>query len=679
MSSKVDKRAHSALSAKRIDAIEERLAQMEALMQSIATGTAQLSAANGPEITAIASDGNIPLTRHSSSFPPSVGPVNDVNSSSGGSQTTVRSSTGQQCEGSFAASTMLCDHRRPTGNSSGAEPQMQNRHPKRWDLAISGRSPEGVTSLRLPPLNEARLLVEDYLDSFNRVVPLFDPTTLTQLMSKNYTRDLQDDSPWWAAMNIVFALAYRMRAMSMPDDPKQDQLAWGHLQNALGVASELSLTRTSLLGLQALLGMAVVLQGTPNPYPASMLVAAAVRLCHNLGMHKREGYASADPSDVTQRIRVFWIAYVLDKDFSLRLDQPPLLTDDEVVVDLPSNQLSDDLGLLYAYGGTCVIDIFRLRCQLAIIQGKIYSKLYSARALKLPWQERTNAVTALSRLLESWKCSIPTELRPDRLTSNLKGSDLVHIMILFLTYFNCLCLVHRCIFNSTGWMEHVRKANGGSLEPCMGKESQEFCFSAARASIRLVRLGPQGNFACIWVLLYYWVSALVILLKNVIENPYHALAKADLQLVTSLLELLDILADDAETEDVYQIREICNELFQKAVFSFEDSHVNHRLDVKRKRSPDDLGNQISTLDRVFFRGAQPPSKESVDSTGHVGSNIGKDMTSLFEFASETSIIPTDSQGWKLGEHDMSVPNIPMLYNSDQGSLEDHVSLLDGYD
>jgi Fungal specific transcription factor domain len=54
--------------------------------------------------------------------------------------------------------------------------------------------------------------------------------------------------------------------------------------------------------------------GTPNPQPSFFLVAAAIRLAHSLGLHKRGTNFGMNASEIEQRKRVFWIAYMLDKE-----------------------------------------------------------------------------------------------------------------------------------------------------------------------------------------------------------------------------------------------------------------------------------------------------------------------------------------------------------------------------
>jgi hypothetical protein len=56
------------------------------------------------------------------------------------------------------------------------------------------------------------------------------------------------------------------------------------------------------------------LMGTPNPQPSFFLIAAAMRLAHSIGLHKKFSAFGLNPSEVEQRKRVFWIAYMLDKE-----------------------------------------------------------------------------------------------------------------------------------------------------------------------------------------------------------------------------------------------------------------------------------------------------------------------------------------------------------------------------
>lgn len=67
--------------------------------------------------------------------------------------------------------------------------------------------------------------------------------------------------------------------------------------------------------------------GTPNPQPTYYFVAAAIRLSHSIGLHKRGSGFNLNAAEIEQRKRVFWIAYMLDKEYvHLTLDFQHVLT-----------------------------------------------------------------------------------------------------------------------------------------------------------------------------------------------------------------------------------------------------------------------------------------------------------------------------------------------------------------
>jgi hypothetical protein len=163
----------------------------------------------------------------------------------------------------------------------------------------------------LPPKNECLSLLKDFFENFNCMFPLFHQPTFMHLVERQYSRDPYEGSGWWASLNVALAIAHRLRVMSHLVPKEEDQKAWGYLKNAMAVFTELTMRNTDLLSVQALLGMALFLQGTPNPQPSFFLVAAAIRLSHSIGLHKRGSGFNLNPVEIEQRKRVFWIGYML--------------------------------------------------------------------------------------------------------------------------------------------------------------------------------------------------------------------------------------------------------------------------------------------------------------------------------------------------------------------------------
>ena len=107
----------------------------------------------------------------------------------------------------------------------------------------------------LPPKEEAFSLFKDYFDNFNHLFPLFHAPTFMHLAERQYSNDPYEGSGWWASLNVVLAIAHRLRVMSNLVPQEEDKKAWLYLKNAMAVLTELTMRNTDLLSVQALLGM----------------------------------------------------------------------------------------------------------------------------------------------------------------------------------------------------------------------------------------------------------------------------------------------------------------------------------------------------------------------------------------------------------------------------------------
>ena len=77
-------------------------------------------------------------------------------------------------------------------------------------------------------------------------------------MKDNSEKQSKEDPSWWAAVNVAL-FTHRLRAIEKLIAKKENQQAWDYLPNVLKVISELTLGKSNLLDIQALLGIATVL------------------------------------------------------------------------------------------------------------------------------------------------------------------------------------------------------------------------------------------------------------------------------------------------------------------------------------------------------------------------------------------------------------------------------------
>jgi hypothetical protein len=448
----------------------------------------------------------------------------------------------------------------------------------------------------LPPKDEALSLFKDFFENFNCMFPLYHEPTFMHLVDKQYSRDPYEGSGWWASINVVLALAYRIRVMSNVVPQEDDQKAWLYLKNAMGVLTELTLRNTDLLSVQALLGMAMFLCGTPNPQPSFFLISAAIRQSHSIGLHKRGSAFNLNPVEAEQRKRVFWIAYMLDKDTCLRSGRPPAQDDDDMNVDLPSIDPPDNIGNIPLENGGKV-NLFRLMCEFALISSKVYRRLYSVQASRQTDGELLNTIGELDKELEVWKDSIPMDFRPEHEIKTSHAPLILHIVVLHFSYYNCLTTIHRMSVHHGYWTSRlsdyaIQGLNARPLNPRVFS-SAALCVAAARASIHLIKYIPQGDFACVWLIIYFPVSALVTVFANILQNPQDARARADIKLMDLVVNFLSNVVADEGSGSLKRMLSICSEFARIAriVIDRAEKDGSRR---KRKVNADDALKSTQT-------------------------------------------------------------------------------------
>ena len=460
----------------------------------------------------------------------------------------------------------------------------------------------------LPPKDEALSLLKDFFENFNCMFPLFHEPTFMHLVEKQYSLNPYEGSGWWASINVALAIAHRLRVMSNLVPQDEDQKAWMYLKNAMGVLTELTMRNTDLLSVQALLGMALFLQGTPNPQSSFFLVAAAIRLSHSIGLHKRGSGFNLNPVEVEQRKRVFWIGYLLDKDICLRSGRPPAQDDDDMNVELPSDDPPDNIGNIPLADGKGKTNLFRLMCEFAIISSKVYKKLYSVSAAKQSDGELLNTIGELDKELEDWKDSIPLDFRPEHEIKASHTPLILHIVVLHFAYYNCLTTIHRMSVHHGYWTSRlsnyaIQGLNARPLNPRVFS-SAALCVSAARASIHLIKYIPQGDFACVWLILYFPVSALVTLFANILQNPQDPRARADIKLMNLVCNFLAMLTTDEENGSVKRMLAVCVE-FERIAKVVLDKAEKEGTKRKRKTMSEDTTKPAQHTPQVNGMPATP--------------------------------------------------------------------------
>ena len=224
-----------------------------------------------------------------------------------------------------------------------------------------------------------------------------------------------------------------------------------------------------------------------EPHPSNVVTAAAGRMAYSIGLHQRLDEFGLGDAEINQRRNVFWIVYIMDKVLALRIGQPGIMNDDDIGVDLPRehNKFS------YYPDGSRMYDIFRCQVQLAKLESRVYTELYSAKAHKRSALERLRSVGQLDKDLQDWRLTVPIEVRPDEFI-RCSQEQLPPVFQMQFEYFNCVSIIHRVSVHHRGpWTKEDPTQTESSLHnPQLNPRvysSQAICLAAARSTIKLLQ------------------------------------------------------------------------------------------------------------------------------------------------------------------------------------------------
>lgn len=340
-----------------------------------------------------------------------------------------------------------------------------------------------------------------YLSSFNSVLPLFHPGTLLKLVGDYHSNGHnRDNAVRYAAINVVLALAHKHAVQGTTDSTASAR----YLSKVQGVITAVVEAEPDLLNVQILLGMVILLQSSPNQQPALIYIAVALRLAHKIRLHDRSASVDLDPDLAQQRANVFWMAYILDKDLSMRQKQPSIQRDDDIYHDLSSGCDDTQPGLANSHDGVLITadgavtwNYFRARTQLAVIQGGVYDYLYSTRSQRRTPDERAQALSSVARALDQWKQTIAPAFGAAAATENVSPELLPFISHLHATSLLCNTLINQAHAWNAQWMDSLqisaRLGTMPSVPPAWDSIVEE-----ARSLVKLIQALPLMDSSNFW-------------------------------------------------------------------------------------------------------------------------------------------------------------------------------------
>ncbi|KAF3913013.1 hypothetical protein ABW21_db0202222 [Orbilia brochopaga] len=89
--------------------------------------------------------------------------------------------------------------------------------------------------------------------------------------------------------------------------------------------------------------MAMYLDLAALPSPSWMTAGSLVRVCQDLGLHRKPVDGKFTPGEREHRSRLFWAGFLLDRKLALQFGRPPVLDEGEIDMDEPGTNETNDL------------------------------------------------------------------------------------------------------------------------------------------------------------------------------------------------------------------------------------------------------------------------------------------------------------------------------------------------
>jgi hypothetical protein len=319
-------------------------------------------------------------------------------------------------------------------------------------------SPETHTIMKpLPSPEIVRKYFDAYFSEVQTIFPVLDRAKFEAQVVTNDSEQRSSNSSWKALFFAVLASGCRAALSDETAEAFQEsgRESWGYFRNALCYEAKMVHGATDLTAVQAFAVMTVFAQGLSSPQRLEYTVSStASRLAHSLALHR---YPPAEwnltEAEKSERNRLFWVVYCLDKTIALRCGRPSIIQDDEISCWFPHGVrvLQNEK---HGSGGTNhntdeesqTVDFFLCYTKFARLCGRIAKHLYSAVALSRPSFELTVAANRMLADLEIWRQSIPYNARPGHSCSRFQavaGVSKTQLLVLHFSYNYALCAVHR--------------------------------------------------------------------------------------------------------------------------------------------------------------------------------------------------------------------------------------------
>ncbi|CAG9956670.1 unnamed protein product [Clonostachys rosea f. rosea IK726] len=326
-----------------------------------------------------------------------------------------------------------------------------------------------------------------------------------------------------------------------------------------------------------MLGLVMLFTKTSDLRPAGILISVAMRMSQRLQLHSSSSLTQFAANEGNERTRVFWVAYILDREISLRTRTPFIHCDTDIDVPLPTRD-PEGHGTVWSSDGSSKLEFFRHRVELARLQGKIYDALFSSSALKLAPTERQKTVIKVDDMLNQWYSYIPLAFRLENAIQHAGEAVIISLTDMYHVYLSAIIITHGVYSRNAEWIQIVGLLGRAAIEDfavalkgsraCTLNPNPPLphawdrCVNASRSCMKLFQAARLPDFYIYHSVCAHY-SALLILLANNLIRPSHRHASADFQIAAISIELVDDTLHLAESPVYQSLHTVITDLFQR--------------------------------------------------------------------------------------------------------------------
>ncbi|KAF6816689.1 fungal specific transcription factor [Colletotrichum sojae] len=409
------------------------------------------------------------------------------------------------------------------------------------------------THCPLPSWNEALSLVSAFFDQEHMALPLFHRPAFMALLGQQYSGKFDGGPAWWTGFNAVLAISHRRRVEEGVSAEKD--LAWGYAANALDTVLDILLRASQLMSVQAILILAWFFLGTANPQPSFMLVANAIRLAHSIRLYRKGCAPSLSPIERATRVNVFWLAFALDRELSLRTGRPPAQDFGDFEVDLPDPLIQHEFSTYSPQNKNCTV--FFAATQLSVIEAKLYSEMYLSEGLQP--ESIAKATSLLNQDLQDWRAAFFTSFDVE---SHLELTKHASVVRMSYTYYHCVILIHRAQ-SDLDWTAR-NSTTSDELSSADISDSIERSLHAARSILKIGSRIPNTWHGLLWDVIPITVTAVIVTCLHALRRTSSINVTEDLRYVFDAVESLTHLGQEATDSYLTPVTIACQSLYNAA-------------------------------------------------------------------------------------------------------------------